>query len=218
MKRFAFPMVGTLMLAAAVFGEPGSKDWTNQEELLQSLEKSFSSIKTVQTNFTQEKKLKIFNRTIVLKGRLALENPGRLAWRIDTPINYVLVLNGEHALQWDEESNKVQKMKIAGDPMFEEVLGQIEKWFSGKFSSLVKDYDLTVTSKDPLEMEFVPKADSMTGKAIKRVCVSVREDQNYVERIMIEDVSGDQTAISFHDTVLNEPVDAAEWKVVKGER
>ena len=64
-------------------------------------------------------------------------------------------------------------------------------------------------------MEFVPKADSMTGKAIKRVSVSVREDMKYVERILIEDVSGDQTVISFHDTILNEPVDAAEWKVSK---
>lgn len=215
MKKFAFPMVGTFLFVLAVCGGTSSNDWKTQEELLQSLEKSFSSIQTVQTRFTQEKKLKIFDRTIVLKGRLSLENPDRLAWRIDTPIKYVLVLNGEHALQWDEESNKVQKMKITGDPVFEEVIGQIEKWFSGKFALLSKDYVLTVKSRQPLEMEFVPKADSMTGKAIKRVLVAVRDDAKYVERIMIEDVSGDQTEISFHDTVLNQPVDAAEWKVSK---
>lgn len=186
-------------------------------ELLAKLEKSFSAIKTVQTHFTQEKTLKIFDRTIELKGRLSLENPNRLAWRIDTPIKYVLVLDGEYARQWDEESNKVEKMKTTGDPVFEEVLGQIEKWFSGKFASLAKDYDLTVKSESPLVMEFVPKEGNMTGKAIARVTVSVREDLKYVEGISIEDVSGDLTTIRFHDTVLNEPVPASEWKVVPQE-
>jgi outer membrane lipoprotein-sorting protein len=180
------------------------------------LEKSFSSIRTVQTRFTQEKTLRIFQRTIMLEGRLALENPDRLAWRIDSPIKYVLVLDGGYALQWDEETRKIQKTKTTGDPMFEEVLGQIEKWFSGKFRSLSKDYDLKVISHQPLKMEFVPKPESLSGKAVKRVAVSVRDDRKYVEEIEIEDVGGDLTKISFHDTILNEPIDASEWKVDSG--
>ncbi len=186
---------------------------SDNAELLQSLEKSFSSIKTVQTRFTQEKQLKVFDRTITIEGRLTLENPDRLAWRIDSPIKYVLVLDDDVALQWDEETNEIQKMKTKGDPMFEEVLGQIEKWFSGRFASLAQDYALTVLSEKPLQMEFVPLADNMASKAIKRVVVSVRDDLQYVQRISIEDVSGDRTTITFHDTVLNAPVDASEWKV-----
>lgn len=182
--------------------------------LLKDLEKSFSTIKTVQTRFRQEKELKIFSRTIVMEGRVVLENPDRLAWRIDTPIQYALVLNGEYALQWDEDSNKVQKMKTHGDPVFEEVIGQIEKWFSGEFASLLNDYDLTVKSEQPPVLEFVPKKDGMIGKVIGRVTITVRTDRRYVERIAIEDVGGDKTTITFHDTVLNTPVAAKEWEVV----
>ena len=186
----------------------------DSSELLQSLEKSFSTIQTVQTRFKQEKELKIFSRTIVMEGRVVLENPDRLAWRIDTPIKYALVLNGEYALQWDEDSNKVQKMKTQGDPVFEEVIGQIEKWFSGEFVSLLNDYDLTVKSEAPPVLEFVPKKDGMISKVIGRVTISVREDRQYVERIAIEDVSGDKTTIIFYDTLLNAPVSAKEWEVV----
>jgi outer membrane lipoprotein-sorting protein len=185
-----------------------------QSELLKKLEESFSSISTVQTAFTQEKKLRVFDRTIQLKGRLAIENPGKLAWRIDEPIRYVLVMDGKQALQWDEESNKVDRMKTTGDPMFEEVLGQIEKWFSGQFSALVKDYDLTIESERPLRLIFVPKEGNLTGKAIKQVAVVIRDDFKYVEQLMIEDVTGDLMTIHFHDTVLNQAVPAAVWKVV----
>ena len=185
-----------------------------QAALLEKLENSFSSIQTVQARLRQDKKLKMFNRTIVMEGRLSLEHPGKLAWRIDSPIRYALILDGDHALQWDEDSNKVQKMKTHGDPVFEEVIGQIEKWFSGEFISLLEEYDLTVKSSEPPVLEFVPKAEGMVGKVIRRLTISVRADLRYVERIAIEDMGGDQTIISFHDTRLNDPVPASEWEVL----
>ena len=200
-----------MLLFSLVFQVGAAKD---KAALLKDLEKNFSSIKTVQTKFRQEKELKIFSRTIVMKGRVVLENPDRLAWRIDTPIKYALVLDGKYALQWDEDSNKIQKIKTHGDPVFEVVIGQIEKWFSGEFASLLKEYDLTVKSEQPPVLEFIPKKDGMIGKVIKRVTISVREDRRYVERIAIEDVGGDKTTITFYDTVLNDPVDTKEWEVV----
>ncbi len=203
-----FLVTSILLVSGQGFADEGST------ALLQDLEKSFSSIKTVQTKFRQEKELKIFSRTIVMEGRIVLENPDRLAWRIDTPIRYVLVLNGDYAMQWDEDSNKVQKMKTHGDPVFEEVIGQIEKWFSGEFASLLKDYDLTVKNEQPPVLEFVPKKDGMIGKVIRCVTISVREDRRYVERIAIEDRSGDLTTITFYDTVLNAPVAATEWEIL----
>lgn len=184
-----------------------------QEALLADLEKNFSMIKTVQTDFKQEKALKIFKRTIHMDGRLVLENPDCMAWRIHSPIHYVLILNGEQALQWDEDSNKVQKQKTSGDPVFEEVIGQIEKWFSGEFKSLLKEYDLTVISEHPPVLQFDPKQDSMVGKVIKSVTIHVRDDRTYVEKIMMEDLGGDTTSIQFVNTVLNEPVSAEEWEV-----
>ncbi len=182
--------------------------------LMQELKKTFSSIQTVQTRFRQEKKLRIFSRTLIMEGRLTLENPSRLAWRIDSPVRYALVLNGDYAQQWDEDSNKIQKTKTAGNPVFEEVLGQIGKWFSGEFDLLLTDYDLVIKNQQPLELEFTPKENSLISKVIKHVTVSVRSDRAYVEQILIEDTGGDTTRIVFYDTVLNSPVSAEKWEVV----
>ena len=189
----------------------------NSDALLRDLEKNFSSIQTVQTSFRQKKELKIFSRTLVMNGRLALENPNRLAGRIDSPSRYALVLDGEYARQWDEDSNSVQKNKTAGDPVFEEVIGQIEKWFSGAFTSLLDDYDLVVQSSQPPVLEFTPKPASITVKVIRRVTISVRRDRAYVEQIEIEDAGGDKTQIEFYDTVLNAPLPPETWEVVPHE-
>ncbi|MBN2301009.1 MAG: hypothetical protein JXN60_00700, partial [Lentisphaerae bacterium] len=49
------------------------------DEILRTLENSFAGITTVQTGFTQEKELALFEQKITLTGRIVLENPGRLA-------------------------------------------------------------------------------------------------------------------------------------------
>ncbi|MDF7823384.1 outer membrane lipoprotein carrier protein LolA [Pontiellaceae bacterium B12227] len=195
----------TLLLTISAMGD--------QEELLQRLEAEFSKIETVQTEFRQEKSLKIFKRVITMNGSITLENPDRMAWRIKSPIRYALVLNGDTAIQWDEDSNKIQKQKTSGDPVFEEIIGQIEKWFSGEFKSLLNDYELTVESAEPPVLRFVPKADSMVGKVINSVTISARADLAYVEKIVIEDRGGDTTSILFFNTVLNEPVPSDAWEV-----
>ncbi len=209
MNRRIFLTLSACLLISSVRVAAGE-----EPTLLQELEKTFSSIRTVQTRFRQEKELKMFSRTLVMHGRLTLENPDRLAWRIDSPIRYALVLNGDYAQQWDEDSNKVQKTKATGNPIFEEVLGQIEKWFSGEFGSLLNDYDLVIKKSQPPELEFTPKQGGLIGKVIRHVTISVRSDRAYVEQILIEDTGGDTTRIVFYDTILNAPVPPAAWEVV----
>jgi len=210
---FVFPMLGILFLAQSLFGAESSNGWNQAAALFQTLEKNFSTITTVQTGFTEEKKLKIFDRTVRLEGRLALEASGRLAWRVDTPVQYVLVLKDNAAFQWDEETRKVQHLPFSGNPVFETVITQIQQWLSGRFTALEPDYDVQVLSEDPPRMVFIPREGGMVSKAIRQVTVSICSDQRYVEEIVIEDVSGDRTSIRFHGTVLNEPVDPSVWEV-----
>lgn len=211
---FVFPLLGILFLAQNLFGIESSNHWKNAEALFQTLEKNFSTITTVQTGFTEEKKLKIFDRTVRLEGRLALEASGRLAWRVDTPVQYVLVLKDNAAFQWDEETRKVQHLPFSGNPVFETVITQIQQWFSGQFAALEPDYDVQVLSENPPRMVFIPRDGRMVAKAIRQVTVSICDDRRYVEQIVIEDISGDLTSIRFHDTILNEPIDPSAWEVV----
>lgn len=214
---FIFPILGILCLAQSLWGGESTNGWNSAGPLFQTLEKNFSTIRTVQTGFTEEKKLKIFDRTMRLEGRLALEVSGRLAWRVDTPVQYVLVLKDNAAFQWDEETRKVQQLPFSGNPVFETVITQIQQWFSGQFAALEPDYEVQILSADPPRMVFIPREGKMVAKAIRQITVSIGSDQRYVEQIEIEDVSGDVTSIVFHDTVLNEPVEASVWEVVPRE-
>ena len=58
---------------------------TDLNTVLSRLEKNMSGIKTIKTEFIQEKELAVFKQKIVLKGSVYIEKPSRLAWHHQRP-------------------------------------------------------------------------------------------------------------------------------------
>ncbi len=210
-------IVGVLLSGAAVAQDAPAGTNAPAEDVaavLRAIEKQFTGVKTVQAAFVQTKELAIFNQTITLEGRVALENPGRLAWRVDKPVRYAVVLDGDVIRQWDEDSGKVQKISLSGNPVFQAVALQLQVWFSGKYASLADEYQIRLgDTGEQTVLLFQPLSTAAASKAIRRVTVSFRKDRRYIEAIQIEDVSGDRTRIQFKSTRLNEPIDPGEWEV-----
>ena len=183
------------------------------DELMARLGKEFGAIQTVQTRFVETKTIRILEQDLKLTGHLAIENPGRLAWRIEKPLACTLIIADGKVRQWDEDSQSVQSFSSKKNPIFSMVLDQMQHWFSGDFVSLLEEYDVVKKQDTPLLLVFTPHSSSLNAKVIRQVIVTIREDLRYVQSICIEDVSGDSTTISFLDTVLNETVPSDVWKV-----
>ena len=182
-------------------------------EVLTELEKTFSTIKSVQTDFVQTKQLKLFKHPVKLKGHLLLQVPDHLLWRVHEPIMYAFMLKGKKAVEWDQETGKTKELPFTGSPMFEQILVQIKSWFSGEFSQLKKSYDLEILSKTPLILGFTPKEDNHAKHAILKMRVKIREDCRYIESITIFEVNGDLTTTEFQGVILNEEIPAKAWEV-----
>jgi outer membrane lipoprotein-sorting protein len=183
------------------------------DELMTRLSAEFATIQTVQTRFVETKQIRILEQNMELTGRLAIEKPERLAWRVEKPLACTLIIADGKVKQWDEDSQSVQSFSSRSNPVFAMVLDQMQNWFSGNFVTLQADYDVTVEQDAPLILLFKPHADSPNAQAIKNVRVTIREDLRYVQSIRIADSSGDITDMTFVDTVLNEAVPPETWKV-----
>lgn len=195
---------------------PERSDW---EPVLGRLEKNLAAVKTVRTSVTQVKELAVFSQKVTLTGKIFLENPGKLAWHMDKPLRYSIVIDGAVMRQWDEDTDVVQKTSLSGNPVFKTVSDQLQKWFSGRYSSLKADYEVeAVRLKPSAVMKFTPVAGSMTARAIKHVTVTFRPDERYIDDISVVGVNDDRTTMTFSDTVLDEPIAADAWEVRPRER
>jgi len=186
---------------------------TDVSVLLRRLGRQVSNFKSLKTDFVQEKNLAIFQNKIILKGRIYLQKPGRIAWHVDKPVKYSVLITDTMIRQWDEDTDQVQEISLSKNPVFKVAIGQLTTWFNGDYISLLDDYTVRIRRRDPFVLEFFPKETNAAKKFIKTVTITFREDEKYLKQIKIQEPSGDSTTLSFEDTVLNAPLEERFFKV-----
>ncbi len=109
---------------------------------LNDLGKKVSDFTTLKTDFVQEKEMAMFKEKLVMKGRIYLQKPNKVAWHVDSPVRYSVLITDKLIRQWDEDTNKVQEISLAKNPIFQNVLNQLTVWFSGDYGSLLAVNDI----------------------------------------------------------------------------
>jgi outer membrane lipoprotein-sorting protein len=191
-------------------GPPGSVP--TAASVLARLETKLSGVTNVQAGFLQERRLSILDQALHLEGRLAVALPDRMAWHVDAPVRYSLVLQGNVARQWDEDTGRVQQLSLARNPVFQVVFQQLQTWFSGRYASLTNDYEVAVQQEQPAILEFRPKPQTFTARDVRRIQVAFQGDECYLRRIEIEENRGDFTAMVFTNAQVNTAIPAALWE------
>jgi outer membrane lipoprotein-sorting protein len=191
----------------------GAPETQSISDMLGRLGEKVSGFKTLKTDFVQEKKLAIFKRKIVMKGRIYLQKPGTIAWHVDTPVKYSVLITDKVIRQWDEDTDQVQEIPISKNPVFKIVLNQLTTWFSGNYASLLDEYTVKVLQQRPYIFEFIPKETNFSRKIVKSVTITFREDEKYLQQIKIQEMSGDSTTITFEHTLIDVPIDERFFKV-----
>src|SRR3990172_184149 len=103
-----------LALSVTVFAgeenKAGQPEQTDLSAMLKSIGKKVSDFKTLKTNFTQEKEMAMFKEKLVIKGRIYLQKPNKVAWHVDKPLRYSILITDKFIRQWDEDTNQVQEL------------------------------------------------------------------------------------------------------------
>jgi outer membrane lipoprotein-sorting protein len=201
-----FAWIGTVQLYAEV-------NLKEIDSILTALQDKMSKVTTIQTDFVQEKNLSLFKQKLILKGKIFIQKPGMLSWRVFTPLRYSLVISGSNISQWDQDSNQVQSVSLGKNPSFQVAIEQMQNWFSGTYKSMQGDYQISLITKNPLKLEFIPKEKSVAANFIQRVSVLFQDDQQYIKEIDILEKSGDSTLLEFINARLNQEIPVKAWEV-----
>jgi outer membrane lipoprotein-sorting protein len=183
------------------------------EGALGRLEERMSAVQTLTSGFVQEKRLAVLQQPLVLKGTIYMEKPALFAWHVREPVRYSMVIRDDVVRQWDEDTQRVQRITLSKNPAFKMVLWQMRGWFSGAYKSMLGEYEVRVLNETPVSLEFVPREGSFAEAAIESVTVVFGSDERYIREMHIAEKGGDSTLLSFVDTLLNAPIDPSAWQV-----
>ncbi len=204
-----------LLFVPQIAADPPDEDEQDPAvlEVLGKIEEKMAEIKTVSAAFVQEKKLPILERPMVIKGRMVLEKPGNLAWHVDEPVRYRMVIRGSELRQWDEDTDRVQKLDLERNPAYRAMFQQLTSWFSGQYESLLEHYNLEIEAVEPAVLVFTPREGTMFEDMLAGVTIRFSEDESYIEELEILELNESLSTIRFHGTELNEEIEESDWRV-----
>ncbi|MGD0463268.1 MAG: outer membrane lipoprotein carrier protein LolA [Tepidisphaeraceae bacterium] len=187
-------------------------------ELVKHIQHQLQDVTTVEADFVELKNLAVLNHTLTIRGHMALEKPGKFIWIVREPVRYAIRLEDDEVRQWDEDTDRVDVIRLGGDPTYKAISDQMRAWFLGNYGALAKDYEVDVLSENPLSLRFEPQADSVVAKFMQRIVLTFAADQRYIEKMVVSETGGDTTTLEFVHTQLNQPVKDDIWRMPPNER
>jgi outer membrane lipoprotein-sorting protein len=210
--------VAAACCAAAVLATaaPPADDAAPADDLRAALgawQSELAKVTTISSDFVQDKRMALFREPLRITGRMFIETGGRFAWETLAPVRYKMVVADGRIRQWDEETGRVQTISMRDNPAAAAIHEQMSAWFSGRYAALTNTYAATLASKEPVSFLFKPRAASPASAYLASVQVWLRADGRHLDRVLIQERSGDSTEIVYTNTVVNQTIPAEAWNV-----
>lgn len=167
------------------------------------VEKGTKDLKSIKTDFVQNKHMEFLTNDIESKGKMYLSAEGMLRWQYTEPNKYSIIFKNEKI--YIDDNGK--KSTVDGD---QKMFQKISKLISGSVKGDLFDddeFDIRYFKKgDNILVKLTPKNKAMT-KYISKVVLTFPKSDSTVSQVKLIEPSGDYTLITFKNKQLNVPID-----------
>ena len=206
MTRFLL-LLALLLFAAGPAVAAETTVSTNSSALFSSLERTAGGVKTLSSDFVQEKHLSMFKTVMSSKGRFYFSKPDLLRWELTAPVASGFVLKGDKGRRWHERTGRTESFQISQEPIMKLVSEQLFAWARADFPWLNKEYRITVLAESPVALRLEPRS-AVTAGFLHHLLINFSADGRYVRSVELHEKDGDFTRIRFVNTAVNKPIAA----------
>ena len=201
------PLLALLLLFAAgpVMGETPTPD--SSAAIFSSLERTAGAVRTLSSDFVQEKHLSMFKTVLISKGRFNFSKPDLLRWELTAPVASGFILKGEKGQRWHERTGRSESFLISQEPVMKLVSEQLFAWARADFQWLRKEYRISVLAESPVALRLEPRSAATAG-FLHHLLINFSSDGRYVRSVELHEKDGDYTRIKFVNAVVNKPLQA----------
>jgi outer membrane lipoprotein-sorting protein len=180
------------------------KPVANFDKVQSEINQTAESIKTIKSNFVQEKQLSFLTQPVKSEGLFWYKKEDRLRWEYTQPFKYLILFNGNEVVIKDGintnvfDANSNALFKQINDLMLGAVKGDLGK---------NKDFSFTLNESSKQYQLLLKPTNENMKKYVAAVEIYFQKSDLAVSSIKIIESTGDFTKITFYDRKFNEPID-----------
>lgn len=198
-----------LLVSGFFFAQNTAMSSAEAKAFVTKVSSETKQIKTLQSDFTQTKKMDFLDKNIVTYGRMSLRSPNMLSWKYTKPYQYSIVFKDNKIFINDQGKKSSVDAK---SKTFEKINKLIVGSSNGQ---MFNDPEFSVTYLKNANYniaKFTPKSAQLL-KYIKQIELHFPKNQSTVSQVNMTEASGDTTNIVFKNTKINAPVSASEFSL-----
>ncbi|UZT96065.1 outer membrane lipoprotein carrier protein LolA [Chryseobacterium fluminis] len=198
-----------LLVSGLFFAQNTAMSGAEAKAFVTKISSETRQVKTLQSDFTQTKKMDFLDKSIVTYGKMSLKTPNSLSWKYVKPYQYSIVFKDNKIFINDQGKKSSVDAK---SKTFEKINKLIVGSSNGQMFS---DPEFSVSYYKNASFniaKFTPKSAQLL-KYIKQIELSFPKGQSTVSQVNMTEASGDTTNIVFKNTKINAPVAASEFSL-----
>ena len=166
----------------------------------EGIKKGAETIKSIRSDFVQEKHMKILTRPFVSKGVILYRIPDALRWEYTEPVKSVLLMFDGKTKRFIEGQDGLVEDKGAGLHAMQFVMQEITRWFSGRFD---ENPDFRATLAPDGRIVLRPRKETMAG-IIARIELAMSDRPGIIRSVEIYENEETFTRIIFQNVQSND--------------
>ncbi|MET3537952.1 LolA family protein [Chryseobacterium limigenitum] len=198
-----------LLVSGFFFAQNTAMTGAEAKAFMTKVSSETKEIKTLQSDFTQTKKMDFLDKNIVTYGRMSLKTPSILSWKYTKPYQYSIIFKDNKIFINDQGKKSSVDAK---SKTFEKINKLIVGSSNGQ---MFNDPEFSVAylkNGNYNIAKFTPKSAQLL-KYIKQIELSFPKGQSTVSQVNMTEASGDTTNIVFKNTKINAPIAASEFSL-----
>jgi outer membrane lipoprotein-sorting protein len=200
-NRILFTTV--LMLTVCIIGfaqYTGFKPIKDVASFKTNFQRESSSIKSITSNFVQEKVLTALTEKITSYGTFHFKRESKVRLEYTKPFSYLMVMNGDKMVVRDD--NKESRMNVKNNKLFQQINRIMIDCLQGSILDS-KDFTTKVFENDKLFLlEMTPISKSLKN-FFQTIVLKVEKSDYSVQSMQMNEPGGDYTILTFTDKKLN---------------
>ncbi|RZI43908.1 outer membrane lipoprotein carrier protein LolA [Herbaspirillum sp. HC18] len=192
-----------VVCSASTMAAPSAADLSNH------FSKRLEQHPVLRADFVQEKQMAAFKKPLVTRGRLVFVRGEGVIWQIESPLKLIYVLGDDRIVEIGEDGKA--NVRSAKDVPGIAHVGRIFRALLGAQTNAIADGFTAQAdgSMDAWRITLAPRPGPV-GQFIRQIQLS---GTRYVDRVVIDEPSGDKAVIVFRNTSEHESPSAEERRL-----
>lgn len=199
--KMIYKLVFLLFFCLPLWAQENLTALASVSDFQERLKKEAAQISSIESDFTQEKFLNVFNEKIISKGRFYYKQENMIRMDYTSPVDYQIVINGQKLKIVSEGKSNV--VNLGSNQMMNEMKGMLAACMVGDLGSMTSAYKLDYYESPALYVVKIRPLSKSVQAYISEIVISIDKKDMSVQTLRLSENADDYTEYHFTNREYN---------------